>query len=157
MIPANVGKLEIVTNAGKSDADTENDKALREKTVRKWLSSHPDAVVVVFAPWCKHCHNMLPVLGEAARKHASIPAILVDYEALPKSAWSGDGAIHACEYFPTVLVKTKKTTEPTPARSPEEAFLAVSGAIQELADSNKQAPPPASGAAGTDALFARLF
>lgn len=76
-----------------------------EAAARKWLKEHHNAVIMIFAPWCPHCHKMMGPFSDSAAT-TTFPFVMINAEALPRSAWSGKDAIFDCEYFPTFVVKS---------------------------------------------------
>ena len=77
-----------------------------EARVRAFLGQNPTAVLMIFAPWCPHCSNAMPTFAECAQRLSSrAKFMLVNAEALPTTAFSGEGAIVPIQYFPTFVAK----------------------------------------------------
>ena len=60
-MPKGVVKLIDYSNAGK-DPDgwrsmTDDQKKKCSEKARNWLAVNKNAVIMIFAPWCDHCHN----------------------------------------------------------------------------------------------------
>lgn len=71
-------------------------------TVKKHIESVPKLVVIVFAHWCPHCHDLLtklPAAMEGVDKDAKV--LLINGESMPPESLSGDDALLPLEYFPT--------------------------------------------------------
>lgn len=85
---------------------TDAEKEACFKTATQWLAEHPHAVVALFAPWCQHCHNAMPIMADMSSKHPDIPFAMIDAESLPSYAiGNGEKSIAFCEYFPTILAR----------------------------------------------------
>lgn len=108
-------------DAWKSMTDAE--KASCEKAARAVIARHAKAVVMIFAPWCPHCHTSMASYAAAASS-SKLPFYMINAEALPRSAFSGANAIFNLEYFPSYGYTSNGTTI-TPVNSvadiPEEA------------------------------------
>lgn len=89
------------------------------------LKSHDKAIVMIFADWCGHCHNMMPEFGGAADGSKRV-AIMVNGDHLPDDVMSGsheimDGAV---EFFPNLRVwDGKKLLKPD--------LMSIGSAIQK--------------------------
>lgn len=79
------------------------------KKVRDFLTSHPEAIVMVYAPWCGHCHHAMPVFYEASRMSDKKYA-LINFELAKEMLLSSDSPIKV-EYFPLFvkMVNGKQT------------------------------------------------
>lgn len=88
-------------------ASDEEKEDVHDKLVQ-WLQVHPRAMIMIFAPWCRHCHNAMPTFVERAKviKASGIDSLMINAEALPRSTFMGDKALLQCEYFPTFVAKT---------------------------------------------------
>ena len=146
----------------------ETAKAQCASATVSWLKTHPEAVVMIFAPWCDHCHRAMPGLGEAVSA-TGFPALMVNAEAVPRALLQGDTALYQCEYFPTFLAK--KGDKVVAAKSPAEAaqlLVAASEAKSPAPPATPAPPPQAVSARATfleeeapketmDDVFGRLF
>jgi thiol-disulfide isomerase/thioredoxin len=137
-------------DAKKAENDPDSYKSVSEESkeengahAREWMKAHENAIIMIFAPWCGHCHNAMKSLSEVASK-TRYPCLMMNAETLPTHMLAGPKSVHPVEYFPTFLVK--KGTELTAAPSPE-------GAAQELAKSLETAKDNtvAAGIASLDA------
>ena len=135
------------------------DKKACEKHAREWLKKHDKAVIMVFAPWCGHCHKAMPLFAETS-SGTQLPFLMINAEAMPREALSGAGAIYSCEYFPTFLAK--HGDEIKLAKSPQEAVhmlaqkQAPAPSKATAAEKPSAPPPPAEQNDGGDP-FANLF
>lgn len=122
---------------------SEESKEKNGAQAREWMKAHENAIIMIFAPWCGHCHNAMQPLSEVASK-TRYPCLMMNAETLPTHMLAGPKSVHPVEYFPTFLVK--KGTELKPVPSPE-------GAAQELAKSLETAKDNAvaAGIASLDA------
>ena len=67
--------------------------------VQDWLERQPQAVLLFYAPWCTHCHAMLPRYAEAAPHAGAGTAVgQVNCDNSPKLA-----SLYGLRGFPTVL------------------------------------------------------
>ena len=78
------------------------DKTLCKERLKHTLASLETVIVMIFASWCQHCHNQMPLLGELGERHV----IMVDGDCLPADILSGNDSVtsFAVEYFPTFAV-----------------------------------------------------
>ena len=97
----------------KLDADGKKECARR---MRMYLNKNPKAVIMVFAPWCGHCHNTFPRFKEAAEKNKNLPHLLINAEVISRHELQ---ELSSIEYFPTFLAKNKR--EYTLVKTPDEA------------------------------------
>ena len=112
---------------------TDDEKDMVDEGVRKFIKKHDKLVVMIFAPWCPHCHAAMGKFAEFAKSNPKTKCLLVNAEALPRSSFAKEeGAIFPLEYFPTIakkkgekLVEEKmsilETKEESPAAEVEEA------------------------------------
>lgn len=111
-------------------AMTEEEKMSAKKSLDALLASHDKVVMMIFAPWCGHCHTNMPVFDVAA-SHASsdVLFVFVNAEALPRSAWSGEGKLLDLAYFPSFAFKTGKDAPLQIKESLDAALSEVPGAM----------------------------
>ena len=77
-----------------------------EKHVREFLSKHPVSMIMVFAPWCPHCHTAMPEFAKAAEK-CDVPFALINAELLPPKLLQGESALFNVQYFPFIMRREK--------------------------------------------------
>ena len=65
--------------------------------IQAWIADNPRAVVLFHAPWCQHCHALLPKYEEVARS-SSIPMGAVDCNNHAKVV-----SLYGLRGFPTVM------------------------------------------------------
>lgn len=111
-------------DAYKSMSDDEKKKV--EATTRKLIKKHDKLIVMLFAPWCPHCHDMMPVMAKTAKANPGVNFLFVNAETLPRSAFQGDDAIFNLEYFPSVCKKKNGKLEAV-TTDLEEAVKEVEG------------------------------
>lgn len=95
----------------KSYTDAEKEQC--HKDAIAWLRSHEKAVVMIFAPWCGHCHTQIKMMGALAAEITTYPIVLINAEAVPRMAISGPNAIYNVQHFPTFLAKSGNMIKPT--------------------------------------------
>lgn len=88
----------------------------------QWLNQRPSAMVMLFAPWCPHCHDAMSTFSGAASKINAKNAIMVNAETLPAEMIMGEQArLLPLEYYPTFAVKSKHSSKLNRVGSPNEA------------------------------------
>ena len=78
-----------------------------DSAVRNFVAQHPQVMLMVFAPWCSHCHSSMPAFFEAAYR-ANIPFGLVNGELISPSVISGETRVCDVNYFPTIVMLEQK-------------------------------------------------
>ena len=146
------------------DANTsESAKAAAEARARAWMATHPDAVIVVGVNWCQHCQNMKASVEALSKKLGRGKVLMINADALPRSAWKGDGAIHNLEYFPTILASRGGQAEVCSSLDQAEAIASGANASAENASAENASAENASGddeppsAAAAVSFFNDLF
>ena len=81
-----------------------------EKNVRDFLAKHPVCMVMVFAPWCPHCHTAMPEFAKAAEK-SEVPFALINAEMMDPKLLQGESALFNVQYFPYILRRETKGGE----------------------------------------------
>ena len=67
--------------------------------VQAWVRRHPSATLLFYAPWCQHCHAMLPKYKEAAREVSDGAVVgTVNCDNSPQLT-----SLYGLRGFPTVL------------------------------------------------------
>ena len=100
------GVLQIISHGNGQASDDQ--KARCNAALRQWLA-HPkntNGAIMLYAPWCKHCHQAIPKFGSLASSNPAKIFLLVDSSSLPRTALSGKHSIHDVEYYPTYLQMT---------------------------------------------------
>jgi thiol-disulfide isomerase/thioredoxin len=93
--PKNIHSYKTMTDQQKKNA---------VHRTQQWLQKNPDAVVMIFAPWCGHCHTSMPALASKAG-HLNKPCLMINALALEESAiGDGDKSIANVTHFPFWLV-----------------------------------------------------
>lgn len=78
-----------------------------QKNIEAFLKAKDKVVIMLFAPWCEHCHTSMPLLKDCASKY---PTLMIDAETVPRSMVDGTpGSLFKLEYFPTFMIKTGGT------------------------------------------------
>ena len=114
--PSIPSKLVNLTPCGPNDsscADIQKvapeTKKKNEQTVLKFLEENADAILMVYAPWCGHCHSAMPHLHKASSQ-TKIPCALINAELVPEALLAG-GPNFDVKYFPHIVRRTKKGKE----------------------------------------------
>ena len=83
-----------------------SEKAKNDESVKRFVDAHPDAILLIWAPWCPHCHKAMPAVAEAAGKvKEDVPTALVNAEMVSPSLISGtDGkSVAKVTHFPFLM------------------------------------------------------
>ena len=99
------------------DEITPKNKEKCTEELHKLLSTEKDLIIFVFAPWCAHCHNMMPLFRLVANDRN---AVMVNGDCLTDEMMSGKDLLPTIEYFPTLLFFKGKTGHFTKVKQPEE-------------------------------------
>lgn len=87
-------------DAWKKMTDKEKEQVLA--SLMKLLVKKPGSMLMIFAPWCPHCHNAMPAFKEKAKSNPDTTFVLCNAEALPQHAFgAGPKALFNIQYFPT--------------------------------------------------------
>lgn len=102
----------LVAEGSTSDAKlSDPEKESCKKAVQKHLDTHDNMLIMVFAPWCKHCHTMMHSLDSKAQ---GVSVLMVNAECVP-AEYLGSGGLLNVEYFPTIAVwRNKQMSEAMP-------------------------------------------
>lgn len=108
---------------------SEDDKKQCAQAVDDWLQKNPKAVVLVFAQWCGHCHNMMRPFSDAL-KSFGVAGLMINYECMPKVMLGAMYNSPKIEYFPTLFTWDK--TQPVGSQftrfdSPDDAAKTTVG------------------------------
>lgn len=104
------GKPNVVVADCKDGNWKEMAEEAKEKTdhaLHAFLESTPNVILMVFAPWCPHCHKVMPQFVHMSQRAHKTPFCLVNAEAVLKTSFTQGNSrmIHPLQYFPTFLVK----------------------------------------------------
>lgn len=91
---------------------TDGEKTKIDERMKAWLSKseNQDVVIMVFAPWCPHCHNSMPEFVKLYEKMSGdFKMLIVDAEACPRDTFTEGKptCLHPLKYFPTFLLRQK--------------------------------------------------
>lgn len=111
----------LVETANATEAQKQANGAKLRSMMKQWNETGTAAIVMVFAPWCGHCHKMMEPLGEVASDHASVAGVatcMVEGGSLTEEDMTG-GKLFSIKYFPTLFVYHAGTMQEF--KSPQEA------------------------------------
>ena len=74
------------------------------------LKAHPTSMVMIYAPWCPHCHTAMPHFAAAAEQ-CDVPFALINAEMMPAHALQGDAALFQVQYFPFIVRRERNGSE----------------------------------------------
>ena len=125
-VPADAGVTLVDASGSRKSADawqtmTDAEKAKCEAAARGFLKSHDQVVVMLYAPWCPHCHHAMKPFAEASKAHKEIEFLMINAEALPRSAFQGENAMYNLQYFPSFATQTYRGAPLAEASSMEAA------------------------------------
>lgn len=100
--------LHILTPCTTSECENYKDmtkeaKEANDTAVRNFVAQNPRLVLMVFAPWCTHCHTAMPAFFEAACD-SDVPFGLVNAELVNPDVIAGATRICDVKYFPTIVL-----------------------------------------------------
>ena len=108
-VPIDGSSTKIVV-ADCKDGDWKNlkdeERAIIDESFKNFIEKNDDVLIMVFAPWCPHCHQIMPKFVKMAKKVKGKMA-LCNAEACERSSFTeGSGkTIFPLQYFPTFLHK----------------------------------------------------
>ncbi len=82
-----------------------------DESVKKFLKETPVSMIMIYAPWCPHCHTAMPKFAEASEKSGGVPYALINAEMVSPQLLHGENALFNVQYFPYILRREKKGTE----------------------------------------------
>lgn len=104
--PTTAKNLTFCAKGSKCEADDKTMKTM-EKNVTDYMEENPDAVLMIFAPWCGHCKSAIPEFCKAndlcTKKMAIINSSMVSQEFLTKN--------FNLTHFPFIIKKQGEKTE----------------------------------------------
>ncbi len=144
IVPEAVVLVDAPDASKDADAYKTMDDAAKEKNasaVRKWLESNKTGIIMVFAPWCGHCHNAMGPFSEVASK-SQLSSLMINAETVPSHMITGPQSIVSIEYFPTFLCKNgaEIKTVPTPEKAVDE-LVATSAAVADILVEESETSP----------------
>lgn len=84
---------------------SEEEKKAHEQRALAFMAKYPKNICLYFAPWCPHCHALIPVYLSAVNGTPGINAAIINCELLPRSAITGETpSIYPVPHFPAVVV-----------------------------------------------------
>jgi thiol-disulfide isomerase/thioredoxin len=147
---------------------TEGDKATCLATAKSLVQKKDKIAIMLFAPWCPHCHAAMQGFAEMSAKHPGVPFVMINAEALPRDAFTGSDPFYPLEYFPTFAVKTAAggklegvesvagIADKLPAAAPA-AVAAARATAKATSARRAAAPPPTPSGPVQPDPFANLF
>ena len=103
-VPVDDSSMKIVV-ADCKDGDWKNlkdeERAVIDKSFKKFIDKHDDVLIMVFATWCPHCHQIMPKFVKMSKKIKGKMA-LCNAEAVERASFTdGSGkTIFPLQYFP---------------------------------------------------------
>ena len=110
-LPSDVKGPKVIVADGKEPdwkSLKEEERSKIDSALHAFLEKNDDVVIMVFAPWCPHCHKMMPNFVKLS--HSGRPGqrfLMVNAETCTRDTFTrrAPGMIHPLQYFPTFLVK----------------------------------------------------
>jgi len=112
---ANKVKVKVHNPTSCTDATCENykegvsetEKVKNDSKVIELMKKFPNALVLIWAPWCPHCHNAIPLITEDAKKMKT-PVVLVNSELVTTKIMTGaDAPAGDVTHFPFIAQNKK--------------------------------------------------
>lgn len=108
------GDTHKVVVATCKDGDWKNlkneERARIDGALRNFLNANENVVIMVYAPWCPHCHQAMPKFAKMQRGlRGGMKMCIVDAESCDRATFTQGSPtmIHPLQYFPTFLIKSK--------------------------------------------------
>ena len=133
-----------------------------DDALHSFLKSKQEVMIMVFAPWCGHCHQAMPHFVNLS-KGSRVPFCLVNAETVDKATFSAgsDKSIFPLQYFPTFLMKKGGSVEEKDLSAIAEAVgakPAASGTGDDVAsDADSMPASTPQEAAETSNMLASFF
>lgn len=105
------------------------DKKAMAKRIASYFKRTPKSAVMVFAPWCPHCSEMMPRVAKVAAANTSAKVAVINAETVEPAELAG--AIGKIEFFPCFFLFADGafTPEDTIESAVEHASKAPSEAV----------------------------
>lgn len=87
---------------------SDSEKATCYATAKSVVAKYDKLAIMLFAPWCPHCHSAMSAFAEMSAQNPGVPFVMINAEALPRDAFTGPTPFFPLEYFPTFAYKTSK-------------------------------------------------
>ena len=88
---------------GKIDSDV---LKKNDEKVQSFLNENPDSLIMVYAPWCQHCHRAMPEFI-AASNESSLPFALINGELVSSHLVHGKDCLIDVQYYPFIFRRCK--------------------------------------------------
>lgn len=90
---------------------TEDDKVATVSRLKEVLATHDKCLVIMFAPWCGACHNLMPKIAESWGAHHP-PLLMVNGDCMTETMMSNQEKLlpSPVEYYPMICVKDGTNT-----------------------------------------------
>lgn len=103
--PTDTGVLHNLTACNDVECTTDSNKAKNEDTIHAFLQANPEALLMVFAPWCPACTKALPEYAKAAES-SPMPVAIINADMVPQTLLTGPDSLLNLQYFPHVAKHT---------------------------------------------------
>lgn len=169
--PSSYGNL-VVADCPKSTSDAEawkslddEERSLVDQGTRDFLKSKSEAIVMIFAPWCSHCHANKARFAELSKAFPGTQFLCINAESLLRTSFgSSAGAIFALQYFPTFLHMHKTGPDSSPVfdevqmdKIPEVLAVAEAATADEATVDEATEPSAAAPSETTAEMLNMLF
>lgn len=108
-VPTNPASNKIVVADCKDwKSATADEMAKTDQQLRDFLDNNDDVIIMVYAPWCPHCHTEMPKFVNMAQNVKPKSKMLIVNAEMTRPSFSEDtkGHLFPLKQFPTFLHKT---------------------------------------------------
>lgn len=85
-------------------------KKKADKNVTEFLNKNKTCMVMIYAPWCPHCHTAMPKFFEASKK-AKCPFAIINAELVSPQLLQGENSLFNVQFFPFIIRRDQKGSE----------------------------------------------
>lgn len=85
-------------------------KKAADKAVIDFVQENKTCMLMIYAPWCPHCHTAMPKFIEASTK-AKCPFGIINAELVSPQLLQGDSALFNVQFFPYIIRREQKGGE----------------------------------------------
>lgn len=91
------------------DVSKVSDSVLKrnDSAVKSFLEENDECFLMIFAPWCAHCHNAMPKFTSASKK-STVPFAIINAELVSPSLIQGEDSTFDVKHFPYILKREAK-------------------------------------------------
>ena len=81
-----------------------------DKAVMDFVKNNKTCMLMIYAPWCPHCHTAMPKFFEASKK-SKCPYGIINAELVSPHLLQGENALFNVQFFPYIIRRETKGEE----------------------------------------------